>query len=148
MNFRGEYEFLSNFSSSPIAYDGCLFPTVEHAFQYAKVEGPVWKKMIKEAETPGRAKKIGRRGKMIADWDSKKFGVMLTLLNLKFADDELKEQLLETELQNLVETNTWHDRTWGVCCCDKCGGKGENMLGKLLMQVRDRLRRERSGAVE
>jgi predicted NAD-dependent protein-ADP-ribosyltransferase YbiA (DUF1768 family) len=30
---------------------------------------------------------------------------------------------------------TWGDRFWGVC-----NGVGENMLGKLLMQVREELR--------
>lgn len=45
-------------------------------------------------------------------------------------------QLLATGTRYLEETNTWGDTYWGVC-----EGKGLNMLGKTLMQVRDELRR-------
>ena len=34
--FSGKYNFLSNFSNSPIKYEGIVYPTVEHAFQAAK----------------------------------------------------------------------------------------------------------------
>ena len=30
----------------------------------------------------------------------------------------------------------------GICTCDKCNGKGINMLGKLLRQVREEIKRE------
>lgn len=35
----------------------------------------------------------------------------------------------------LIEGNNWGDTFWGVC-----NGRGENMLGKLLMEIRDYLR--------
>ena len=62
---------------------------------------------------------------------------MLRVLRAKFAQNpELAMQLLATGTRYLEETNTWGDTYWGVC-----EGKGLNMLGKTLMQVRDELRR-------
>jgi predicted NAD-dependent protein-ADP-ribosyltransferase YbiA (DUF1768 family) len=43
--------------------------------------------------------------------------------------------LLETGDAELIEGNDWGDTFWGVC-----GGKGNNFLGKLLMEVRKELR--------
>ena len=36
-SFSGAYAFLSNFEPAPIYYDGLSYPTVEHAFQAAKI---------------------------------------------------------------------------------------------------------------
>jgi len=48
---------------------------------------------------------------------------------------DLREKLLETDNRQLVEGN-WHgDTFWGAC-----GGKGQNHLGKILMEVREELR--------
>jgi predicted NAD-dependent protein-ADP-ribosyltransferase YbiA (DUF1768 family) len=72
------------------------------------------------------------------DWDDTKINTMLTLLRQKFAlGSELAKKLLDTGNRDLVEGNTWGDTFWGVC-----KGQGENMLGKLLMQVRAELRGE------
>ena len=43
----------------------------------------------------------------------------------------------------LIEGNTWHDNYWGDCSCNRCKSKsGENMLGILLMELRDKLNKE------
>jgi len=34
----------------------------------------------------------------------------------------------------------WHDKFWGICICTKCANKGENHLGKILMEVREELK--------
>lgn len=56
---------------------------------------------------------------------------------MKFAIPELKEMLLATGDEELVEGNYWHDTIWGVC-----DGVGENHLGKMLMEIREDLRNE------
>ena len=50
-------------------------------------------------------------------------------------NEELKEKLLATENEELVEGNTWHDTYWGVC-----NRRGKNKLGKILMRIREELR--------
>ena len=49
--------------------------------------------------------------------------------------EELKKKLLDTGDQELIEGNYWNDTFWGVC-----EGKGQNHLGKILMQIREELR--------
>lgn len=136
-NFSGQFEFLSNFSDSPVKYEGIEYPTVEHAYQAAKSLDMEDRVHISECPTPGAAKKAGRKVKLRADWESVKDGVMLELLRQKFTDPDLKYQLLETRNAPLIEGNWWGDTYWGVC-----KGVGKNMLGQLLMQVRQELRNE------
>ena len=47
---------------------------------------------------------------------------------------ELREQLLATGEAQLIEGNTWNDTFWGVC-----KGKGQNWLGRILVEVREEL---------
>ena len=63
--------------------------------------------------------------------------LMKRLLKMKFAIPELKEMLLATGDEELVEGNYWRDTIWGVC-----DGVGENHLGKMLMEIREDLRNE------
>jgi predicted NAD-dependent protein-ADP-ribosyltransferase YbiA (DUF1768 family) len=57
---------------------------------------------------------------------------MRDLLLLKFAPGTMRAAMLvSTDDRELIEGNTWGDTYWGVC-----GGRGKNMLGKLLMEVR------------
>lgn len=84
---------------------------------------------------PGTAKRLGRRFPLRGDWFSVRVSVMKALVLKKFLDHpDLKEQLLATGSQELVEENYWGDTFWGVC-----RGVGKNHLGKILMEVRGEL---------
>lgn len=131
--FFDKNHFLSNFHPSPVTLDGELYPTVEHAYQAAKTFDPAERERIRTAPHPGQAKKLGRRVSLRADWDSAKIAVMLKLLRQKFADVDLRAKLMDTKDLYLEETNYWNDRYWG--CCPQ--GNGKNMLGKMLMYIRD-----------
>lgn len=139
-NFHGPHFFLSNFCPSPIELDGETYPTVEHAFQALKTSDADDRRAIREAETAARAKQLGRRVNLRADWERVKFGLMADLLRQKFADPDLRASLLATGEADLIEGNTWGDKVWG---CVQVKGKwiGQNNLGKLLMQVRAELKR-------
>lgn len=136
--FRGEFLFLSNFYPSPLTYEGEEYATAEHAYQAAKCEDDIQHERIKLCETPALAKKMGRRVKLVHDWEEIKLRVMRDILWAKFAYNvELATKLLETKQRKLIEGNWWGDTFWGVC-----KGRGENHLGKLLMLVRDRIREQ------
>jgi len=137
-SFKDEYRFLSNFYPAPVQFDGIRFPTVEHAYQFARTLDQEWRQQIRQAPTPGKAKRLARKAPPREDWKEIKVGVMRELLKQKFAADELKRQLLETAGRELVEGNYWHDNFWGVCSCGICCG-GQNTLGRLLMEIRREL---------
>lgn len=136
--FSGKYDFLSNFSKSKIKYEGITYPTVEHAFQAAKSLNNLKRLEIASAPTPGQAKRIGRRVNLRPDWEEVKIDIMRDCLRLKFEIPELREALLNTDNAELIEGNWWGDKFWGMC-----NGIGENNLGKLLMEVRDEIRRNK-----
>lgn len=135
-NFSGKYGFLSNYYAAPINYDGILYPTTEHAFQAIKSLNFEERKMIADCSTPGNAKKMGRTITLRKDWEDIKYGIMWQICLLKFLTwTDLKDKLLETGEEELVEGNTWNDKVWGVC-----DGQGTNWLGKILMDIRSRLK--------
>lgn len=138
-SFTDDYDFLSNFYPSPVWYGSDSYPTVEHAYQAAKTKDPQERQRIASAKYPGQAKKLGRAVTMRKGWDQHKADVMLKLLRQKFQAPDLRERLLATGTQKLVEGNYWHDNLWGSCGCGKCKDKGKNLLGRLLMQVREEL---------
>ena len=134
--FDGEYRFLSNFFASSVVLDGEEYPSVEHAYQAAKTLVHSEQQQIKLAETPGKAKRLGRRVTLRSDWENVKIDVMARLVKQKFVShSELTTKLLATGEAYLVEFNNWHDSFWG--CSD---GYGENHLGQILMQTRNELR--------
>lgn len=132
--------FLSNFyGPSPVKYLGETFATVEHAYQAAKTKRKVERDHIRSLATPGQAKKAGRQVTLRKDWEDVKVRVMRKLLQQKFAIPELREKLLATGHAYLEEGNYWKDEFWGVC-----KGKGKNILGLLLMEIRQKIHTELS----
>ena len=135
--FRGEYAFLSNFWKCEVEFEGEVYPTVEHAFQAAKTFDIEERKRISSFASPVIAKRIGRKVGLRADWEDVKCDIMKELLKKKFENPELAEKLLATGDSELIEGNNHGDRFWGMV-----NGVGKNMLGRLLMEVRDDLRNE------
>lgn len=139
-SFRGDFGFLSNFYESSIWYENERYASVEHAYQAAKSSDPETKKMIREAKTPGIAKRLGKSCQLAPDWESRSEKIMRDLIKLKFENPLLRAMLLATEDAELIEGNTWNDTRWGVC-----RGVGQNLLGKILMDEREALRKEELG---
>ena len=131
--FSDKFEFLSNFSSSKIEYQGIIYPTVEHAYQAAKTMDMDKRQEIAYLRTPRAAKKAGKKLHLRKEWDDIKLRIMETLLREKFKCPILKRCLIDTGDVILEEGNTWYDVFWGV---DLRTGRGENHLGKLLMEIR------------
>ncbi len=132
--FSGHYSFLSNFYPCIIKHEGIVYPSVENAYQASKSVDPEVRKQF-TALSAGHAKKLGQRVKKREDWEDVKIEIMRDLLIKKFSQPKLRTFLLMTENDDLIEGNTWGDTFWGVY-----RGKGENWLGKLLMEVRDEIR--------
>jgi ribA/ribD-fused uncharacterized protein len=136
--FRGKYRWLSNFHIINVVYDNEIYPSVEHAYQAAKTLNIDDRIRIKNCNTCGEAKRLGYTVKMRENWDQIKFDIMKDLVTQKFSQYPLNQWLLETGDQELVEGNTWNDIFWGVC-----NGFGLNNLGKILMEIRDKLKNDK-----
>lgn len=134
--FQGENRFLSNFYPSVFNYEGWTYRTVEHFYQCGKCLHQEDFLKIISSQTPGEAKKLGQKIELTEDWEAIKYSVMEIGLNHKFNLPFLKDRLLSTKNQTLVEGNSWGDTYWGV---DLKTGKGLNTLGKLLMKIRSEL---------
>ena len=94
---------------------------------------------IRQAQDPGRAKRLGRQVELRHDWETFRLQVMEELLRRKFSHPDLAEKLIATYPEELVEGNTWGDQFWGATKDRKLGWVGENHLGRLLMQIRGEL---------
>jgi ribA/ribD-fused uncharacterized protein len=138
--FRGDYDFLSNFYTAPFEWRGIEFHSGEQAFAYAKTfvcephRQSLFQSNILAASTPGDAKKFGRAVPMtdVSVWDATKIQYMREIVHSKFEQvPGLAGQLLNTGAMMLVEGNTWNDTFWG-----RCNGKGYNHLGVILMEER------------
>lgn len=132
------YGAFSNFSRHPITIGGKTYKTSEHYFQAMKFAGTKHEQEVMDMKTAGDAARAGRdRSRPLRkDWESVKDDVMREAVLLKFSQhDDLRELLLSTGEQKLVE-HTENDSYWG----DGGDGKGKNMLGQILMEVRKRLK--------
>lgn len=134
----------SNFQPARVTCEqGVEYPTVEHAFQAMKTHDRSERLAIAALATPGRAKRAGRKVMLRADWEDVKLPAMRYLLRQKYrAGSAHAQRLLATGDAEIVEWNSWHDRTWGRCTCDRCGGQGQNQLGRALMAIRAELRQQ------
>lgn len=129
---------LSNFAPFPIKLSSKQWATSEHYFQAQKFLDVSDRERVRLAKTPALAARLGRdrSKKLRRDWDSVKVSVMRRAVEAKFRQhSDLRQLLLSTGNALLVE-HTENDDFWG----DAGDGSGQNMLGRILMEVRDALR--------
>ena len=131
--FRWEYAWLSNFASVPILLDGIQYPSVEHAYLSAKSKDDAWKKLCASNISAGQVKQKSYSIIIRADWERIRLDVMRECLGQKFSQNPYKRLLICTGDEHIQEGNNWNDRFWGVCLKTN---KGENNLGKLIMEIR------------
>jgi ribA/ribD-fused uncharacterized protein len=147
---------LSNFFPASVNYGKYIFPSIENAYQFAKVpKDRITDEVVAKFKlaTPAKSKAYGKllrdKGMVRPDWDQIREQVMLYLLMRKFEIPELRAKLLQTGNAELIEGNLHHDNDWGDCQCtvakpderrygqkQGCHMRGKNKLGKLLMAVR------------
>ena len=126
------YVFLSNmYPCTIVTKEGGIFSCTESAYQANKVV-PFDKSFT--ALNGFQAKKISKTLPLRRDWEQVRVPLMKELLELKFAKGSPLAKRLVALQEEIIEDNTWNDTFWG-----KCDDVGENMLGKLLMEVRQSL---------
>lgn len=137
---RDQYGEFSNFARYPIKLKEKIWPTSEHYFQAQKFAGTEHEEAIHQAASPMIAARMGRSRKrpLRPDWEEVKDDIMRQAVLAKFSQHaDLKALLLGTGEAQLIE-HTKNDSYWG----DGGNGRGKNMLGKILMEVREKMRGE------
>lgn len=144
--------YLSNFYQTTFVEDGITFTCTEQYFMYHKAvlfgDMDIAKKIL-EAGTPKEYKALGRKAKGFVQevWQAKREEIMYKGNLLKYSQNEdLKEKLFATGNSVLVEANPF-DRIWGIGMGEKKAmetppekWRGQNLLGKTLMKVREALK--------
>jgi ribA/ribD-fused uncharacterized protein len=134
----------SNLYRREIEFEGDNYVTSEHAYQAGKARKPEVKEWLMSAPSPSLLA-MAAHGLYYWDvapgWSRTKFDRMRGVLRAKFTQHEdLRELLLSTRSAKLIETATVDNevnRLWG-----EVNGQGRNMLGELLMELREALRFE------
>jgi ribA/ribD-fused uncharacterized protein len=141
--YEQDFYVLSNFSSFRLQYRGHDFDTSEHAYHWAKFlnvsdEADAVCSLIKRARSAHVAFKIAEQHKRIrrADWNERKINIMREILRAKTDQHEyVRHKLFATGDRELIE-DSWRDDFWGW----GPDRNGQNMLGRLWMEVRAELR--------
>lgn len=142
--YEQDFYVLSNFSAFNLYWKDMTFPTLEHAYHWEKFDPLDAKESrraaseIWNAPSAHQAFKIAeaRKAHRRPDWDAVKVDIMRELLRAKIDQHEyVRRKLLATGDRELVE-NSWRDDFWGW----GPNRDGQNMLGKLWMEVRTELR--------
>lgn len=143
--FTGQYSFLSNDALVP----NNLAPhsTAEHLYQSFKTNKIEERLMVLSAVSAEEAREFGALVTLLDDWADFRTYVMEAVLTIKFGQREFREPLMATGKVSLVNENDYCDTFWGTCICpaheikrenQPAFGTGKNLLGILLMQIRNR----------
>lgn len=141
MQFKDEYEWLSNFSECKIEYEGIKYPSVEHFYVAMKSTDPEIRSEVSKLTTPGKAKRFGRKLEIRPQWEDLKVSIMKYALDEKYSQEPYKSLLIETGDIEIQEGNMWGDTFWGI---DLESGEGRNTLGKMIMSIRTELNKNNS----
>lgn len=161
MRVTGKYVFFwtgkdiySNFYYSPFVHQGILFKWSEQAVMYRKAmlfgSKGIAKKIL-EASEPRECKSLGRSKHIPFDgdvWDKNKERIYKEVLYDKFQLPPLKKEMLGTGDRLFVEASPY-DTVWGIGMrenhpdvTDSSKWRGQNLLGKVLTEVREQIKKE------
>lgn len=136
--FTDDYAFLNNFWSCPVSYDQMSFLNVGQAFVASKTSDRQERTSIARIGTAREV--MVYANKMPHRELEEDLRVMEYLLRQKFEYPVLREKLLATGTQELIDGRDWisnpYDLIWSY---DLKRLKGDNHHGKLLMKIRSEL---------
>lgn len=134
-----QWKDFSNLAPYPIVIEGELWDSTEHYFQFMRFKdiNPTYAQRIRDAATPRQAKMISME---IADrpenWSKIRVELLREANIVKYNSyPRLAKLLLSTGNEELIEANP-NDDFWG----EGADGTGQNMMGRILMEIRENLR--------
>ena len=131
---------LASYSHHPFELDGLEWPSVEHYFNAMLFVDSNYGEKIRNAASPQDATKLGKSWwhKKRKDWKQVRVTVMTRATYIKCRTyPEIGQQLLDSGDIEITEVSQY-DYFWGV----GRDQRGENAFGKMLMDVRKKLKEE------
>jgi ribA/ribD-fused uncharacterized protein len=140
------YGAFSNLYRRSVSFENRDYPTAEHAYQAGKPSKEAVREWILSAPSPALVAMAAHglyTWDIVPNWSQIKFERMRQVIRAKFTQHaDLGELLLSTGDLRLIEagkTNNAVNRLWG-----EVNGKGLNMLGVMLMEIRSELRKAKA----
>ena len=135
---------LTNYFVCDVVVDGIKYMSGEAAYHSQKFIDEDIRKVMSKL-TPDESKRCSRVLSRLVrkDWENVKYNLMKKVVKEKFRQNkDCLEELLGTKNLELIEDSTGrHDNIWGYCTCSECRNlEHQNLLGKILMEVRDELK--------
>ena len=133
MLFKDKYFFLSTFYECPISLiiegKDCRFSNVEAAYQAQK--NPEIADKFSQVKGLEAKRMEGKLKITKTDWEHYHLYAMANALHAKFQNNFLRTMLKQIK-EPIIHENYWGDEYWGVY-----KNSGKNILGKMLMVIRD-----------
>lgn len=131
---------LASYSKHAFELDGFEWPSVEHYYQAMKFGDAEYREQIRQAPHPADATKLGKSKKhdRRKDWNKVRVTYMTRGTYIKCrTHPEVAQTLLDTGDIEITEVSQY-DYFWG----SGRDMRGDNAFGKMLMEIRDKLRSE------
>ncbi len=152
---KDDFGGLSNMASGyPLQINGIRILTTEALYQACRFPHlPEIQREIIGQHSPMTAKMKSKphRKNSRLDWDEVRYKVMRWCLRVKLAQNyaEFGRLLLATRDRPIVEQSR-KDDYWGAKLADESGETlvGQNVLGRLLMELREKLKEDSEGSLE
>ena len=145
----------SNWYYCPITYKGIEFFNTEQIFMWEKAmffnDTEIADKIIKSDGNPSVAKKLGRQVKNFDSnkWLEEGYKVMVKANLAKYQQNPILRNILLGSGDRIIVEASPHDIIWGVGIhwiddniLDEKNWRGQNLLGKALMEVRENIKSE------
>ena len=142
-----EWGIFSNFAKTPMVVNGVEFVCVEQMFHYIRLNNEMERaEYLKHTPNMGlkmKAKAFAKRGVERSDWREIAVDVMRFCLNHKYQNSaEFRKALADSGDRFIVEDESNRKKkpdSWGAVF-DTATGEyyGKNIMGRLLMELRER----------
>ena len=133
--FKGEYDFLGNRFGCRFVWQELQYGNAEAAFQSSKCVDESERKVYAGCSADKAALK-GKDMLPFPGWENARLDIMESILRTKFEQNPaLMKKLTDTGTRILINGNNKQETYWGV---DLYSWQGENHLGKILMNIRNK----------
>ena len=147
---KEEYGWMGNMAPYPITFEGKVWRTSEALFQGMRFDDEVIKEIIRKEKSPMGAKMKAKKYSdqmVVVPMSELDVEQMKKCVRMKFDQHPaLKKMLMDTVGSHIYEDigNRKGERHkfWGVKKINENEGEGQNMMGRILMELRDELLRE------